>query len=314
VPDAPPPALAPGAACELRVGADPLIKGYVDAVEATIDGERYEVILRGRDKTGDLVDCSVIPPLSEWTNISLKDLATGLCAPFGIAVHDQVGAWRVPKFVLEPNETVYEALARAARVAGVLLISDGRGGLVITTEGTARAPTALIYGANILSARATLDHTNRHSLYRVSGQVAGSLREAPHNAVSLALDSGTGRYRPLGIAAEGGLTEGRYDERAEWEKRVRRARAAAVTITTVGWHHDPTGTEGLWTPNTRVHVEAGVLGIKQEMLLAGVALTLGESGTLAELTLYPPGSFSLIPLPEGDDGPKFWEEPRKPST
>jgi prophage tail gpP-like protein len=291
-----PQALRPGLACEVRVDGTPLIAGYVDDVEAQLDAQRTELTVRGRDAAGDLVDCAALPPPNDFEQIPLPALAAVLCVPFGIAVTDRVGGLEpLAAFTLEPGETVYEALERAARLAGVLIVSDGRGGLQIAREGTERAPTALLRGANILRAHVALSHRERFGLYVVRGQDAGpSLSGAPLvGPESRVQDAGVGRYRPLLVSAEAGLLPGRYAERGFWERNVRRGRSARVTITTVGWHH----AAGLWEPNTRVYVEDGTLGIAEELHLAGVVFSRNEQGTLAELTLYRPGAFERLALP-----------------
>lgn len=305
-----PRALRPGMACEVRVDGETVVSGHVDDVEAQVDAERVELTVRGRDAAGDLVDCAALSPPNEWTNTPLWAIAWGLCAPFGIDVIDDVGAEPLASFTLEPGETVYEALERAARQVGVLLVSTGRGGLQIAREGTSRVPVALVRGQNILRAHVALSHRERHSLYVVRGQDAGpTLQGAPAVAPEArAEDAGVARYRPLQVAAEAGLKPERYRERADWELRVRRGRSARVTLTVVGWHVTEDPADGLWTPNRRVYVEDPSLGIAEELHLAGVALSLGDGGALAELTLYRPGAFDRLALPVEAEG-GVWQLP-----
>ncbi len=41
----------------------------------------------GRDKTGDLVDCSVVHSSGKWKGVRLEQVAADVCRPFGITVH-----------------------------------------------------------------------------------------------------------------------------------------------------------------------------------------------------------------------------------
>jgi prophage tail gpP-like protein len=310
--------LRPGLACELRVDGAPILTGRVDQVEAEHAADRAELRLQGRDASGDLVDCAALNTPGTWKNIALIALAEALCTPFGIGVGSEVaGLAPLPSFALEPGETVYEALERAARVAGVLILSDGLGGLRIAREGTERAPTALVYGENILRASVRLSDQERFSLYVVRGQapgddqVWGPSRNQPEGR---ATDDGVGRYRPHVVVAEGGLEPVRYGERADWEHRVRRGRSAEVTITVPGWHVSPDPGAGLWTPNTLVRVDYPPLGLAEDLLIAGVVLVRGEGGTVAELALYRPGTYDRIPLPAEDEGLGWPPAPERGAT
>src|SRR5687767_12004813 len=47
----------PGDECELYIGYDKVLTGYVDATPISYDGTSNTVGVRGRSKTADLVDC-----------------------------------------------------------------------------------------------------------------------------------------------------------------------------------------------------------------------------------------------------------------
>lgn len=287
--------IKPGQKCEVRIDGKPVITGHVDDVEPSYDATSREVAVRGRDVTGDLVDCSAV--LKQWKQATTLYIAKALCAPFGIEASGDItgGRWKI--FKTTPGETAFEALERAARLDGVLLISDGKGGLVITRAGTQRIDTALEHGVNIVSASATLSHRDRHSEITVKGQGPGD-DDASGPAVAAqegkATDAGITRHRPLIVNADGQGGAANLKQRAEWEIAVRLARSAIVEITVQGWSH----AGGLWEPNTRVKVRDPWLGIDGEMLLTGVTLTLDESGHRAVLSLTRPQAFDLLPVPE----------------
>ena len=98
----------------------------------------------GRDKAGDLIDCSAINAPGQWNNQKLEKIASAIAAPFGISVSAEVNTGEAfKKFSIEQGETAYEAIHRLCKLRAVLCISDRQGGLLLTAAGNSRAATAL---------------------------------------------------------------------------------------------------------------------------------------------------------------------------
>jgi prophage tail gpP-like protein len=297
--------LRPGQPCRLEVDGETLITGHLDAVEPRYSSREHRIAVSGRDATGDLVDCSAVHEPGEWKGQTALQIAQAICQPFGIKVQADVTVGApFSSFRAEAGETVFEALERLARMRGVLLISDGRGGLVITRAGQLRVRTVLERGVNILAGEAEYSHLERYSRYVVKAQArendnyfGASAQQAKGEASDLAIK----RHRPLLILAEEGEDGARFQERAEWERAVRYGRSARLQVTVQGWSHD----EGLWSPNRRVHVKDDWLGVDQELLIVRVTLIRDEGGTRTELALYRPEAFERIALPE-TQGKELW--------
>ena len=168
--------IPPGEFCEILIGDDPVISGYVDAVSVSYDANSHEIRVNGRDRTGDLVDCSA--PSTAFSGLTFLQIAEKLTAPFGIQVHDETALGRrlntkekkagkkgtppkmprvsgqLPKCATKNSESVFKTLEKLARSEGVLLVSDGEGGLIITRAGMGgNCSTVLEFGQNILRAR-----------------------------------------------------------------------------------------------------------------------------------------------------------------
>lgn len=301
----------PGSTCVVRIDGAAVINGYVDEVLAVLGWNTHEIQVAGRDATGDLVDCAAlqvstggggfaVQPAGQFADRNLLKIAQALCGPFGIPVRaetDVGGPFKT--FAVQQGETVFEALDRAARIRGVLLVSDGRGGLVITRAGAWRAPTAVVEGGNLLEARASANWRDRFGRYVVKGQGTGSdttFAAAAAEPQGVATDKGVGRYRPLLVVAEGPADAAAFGVRADWEASVRFGRALRVEATVAGWTH----AGGLWEPNTRVTFTSPTLGIDAVLLIAGVEFTRGERGTRTTLTLVRPEAFDRVPLPEAE--------------
>jgi prophage tail gpP-like protein len=290
-----------GDRCALQIDGVTVITGFVDSVRPSYGDGRHEVLIRGRDATGDLVDCSAVHKSGEWRNATLTQIARDLVAPFGLAVKVQtdVGA-PFKQWAIQEGESVFENLERAARHRGVLLLSDGQGALVIARPSKQRVGTALERGMNILSASAENNQADRFSRYIVKGQRAGDDQDSGEVVASQkaeARDPGVGRYRPLVLVLEDQGDGATLQQRADFEANVRAARALDYTASVQGWSH----AGGLWAPNQLVTVRDPWCRINRDLLVRAVDLVLDEQGTRAQLSLTIPDAYTLLPVPEPKD-------------
>lgn len=289
--------MKPGERCTLKLDGETVITGYVDDVESTYDHQSHGIAVRGRDATGDLVDCSAVHKTGQWAQAPLDRIAADLCAPFGIAVtvETDVGA-PFSSFKIEPGETVFECLERAARLRAVLLVADGEGNLVVTRAGTERSDTALVEGRNILSANGQFSWRERFSAYTVLGQDKLALdgdAEPNHAAPAATVQDATiSRHRPRIVLADDHGGRERFRDRAEWEKNVRMGRALRGAITVQGWRD---GAGNLWRPNTLVSVTSPSLYLQEaQMLIVGCLYTLDDTGTRTALSIARREAFDLL--------------------
>lgn len=321
-------------ACTIRVDGRVLLTGFVDSRGHQEDGSNHSLTIAGRDSAAALVDCSAELAQWEFSNIPVLDLCKTLGAPFGIVFTLQDGladkaigtasrsatskalAGGAPssvgsagkssslsiskpntKLTINPGDSPFEVIDRACRMAGVLPVSDGLGGIVLTRAGGTRAQTALVRGQNILSATATFDATKRYRRYVVSGQAQGTddLFGASAAAVkSEATDANVRRSeRVLFIRPEGAVSLAFAKQRAAWEATVRAARAADVVITVQGWKQQD---GSLWPVNAIVPVKDPVVGVDGDMLITEATFALSEeSGSITRLKVARPEAF--IPEP-----------------
>lgn len=286
--------IMPGFGCEVLLDSETVITGYVDSSDVSYDEISHNISIAGRDKTGDLVDCSAIHKTGQWTNRTLFQIATDICKPFKINVIKQVDVGDpFPSFNIQDGERAFEALDRMARMRAVLLVSDGLGNLIITRAGQQHIATELVEGINIKRAIGKFDWKERFSHYDVKGQHRGTDSEsadAARGPVGKADDTVIDRYRPLVILAEDQGHIASLAQRAEWEKNVRVGRANRATITVQGWKH----ADGLWRPNSLVRVRSPMLYADIDLLIAQVTYKLDSSGTTTELELCRPEAFDLL--------------------
>lgn len=292
-------AIATGAVCTLAVGETVVITGHVDDVSYGFDGASHRVTVRGRDRAGDLVDCSVVDDPKSWRDRTVAQIAADLARPFGVSVTAALATDPLREFTVQEGETAWEAIERACRLRGLLAISDGRGGLLLTRAGEERADAVLEQGRTLLSASADHSLRDRHSLYLVKGQQPGGDwldgDEAAGPAGS-ADDPDVPRYRPLLILAEDQGDRATLRDRARWEAAIRAGRGQRARVTVQGWRQG--GAVGpLWQPNSLVRLVSDWLAIDRELLIAAVTFRLADrSGTVTDLDLARPEAFLPEPL------------------
>lgn len=290
-------AIAEEDACRVAIGDTTVIDGFVDKRQVQASATARTLSYSGRDRAAALVDNSVV--LDKWTyyNVNVADFARAIAEPFEIKVTVQSGLVlaKVPKVVVSPGDTAFEALMHAVGDQGVLVVSDGAGGIVLTRAGTVRAP-ALVEKQNILAATVDYDGTNRYHRYVLATQRAGT-DDAAGDATRVraeAIDEGVRRTsRVLLIRPEKGYSVADARKRADWEARIRAARAETVTIVVQGWEM-PDGK--LWPLNalTRVHAPR-LIGVDGDMRISQAEHTISNSGKVTQLRLVRPDAFTPEP-------------------
>ena len=337
-----------GAACIVRIGPDVMITGYVDVVDVKVGPKEHTIRIEGRDRTGDLVDCSA--PAGEWTGLPFEHIAAELLKPYSIELFTQVetgaggyiakkpgkgkapaakagtGGGRLPRKATNSGETVHRLLEKLAKIQGVLLVSDRKGGLVITRAGlNGRATDTLAQGRNMKEISYERSFANLYSEITVKGQAhgatAGAGEPAPSGAASvkpvatvsrsgssapgarLAGSSSIKRYRPLTINAEDQADAKRCLDRAQWEAATREARSKRLVIPVQGWRQSD---GSIWEINTLTHIKCPWVKEDEDMLISNIEYTLDLSGgTVCVMTFYSPAAYDVLKeIPKVEAGRK----------
>lgn len=287
--------IKPTDSCELYIDGQIIITGYVDIVNISLDSNNHTIQIVGRDKTADLIDCSIINGTGQYKNLKLEQIVTRVCEPFGIDVTADVETGDpFETFNIEQGSTALECIQKLCNARQVLAMSDGSGGVLITRAGTKEASSGLIEGSNIKAGTATYDYSLRYNKYIVKGQQQGTdeldVESISGNSATV-LDSGVIRYRPLVVVADGQASRQDCIQRAGWELNTRIGRSRRLSITVVGWQQE---NGDLWRVNQLAFVRSKVLGVYDQLLIAGINFSMNESGQLATLTMTSPDAYLTI--------------------
>ncbi len=282
--------------CRVEIDGEIVIDGWIDRRTPQLDGATRRLTFTGRDRAGALVDNSTI--LDQWSfrNASVLDIAQKVADPFGITISVAPGVTieKIKKLVVNPGDRAFNVIARAAEPSGVLAVSDGVGGVVLTRSGTARA-TALVEGVNIHAITGDFNAAQRYYRYVVASQAPGT-NNANGEALRVlaeAFDEEVRRTdRVLWIRPDQGMDKASAKRRADWEARIRAAKADSVTATVLEWRQ-PSGE--LWTPNYLIAVKSPGVGVNGDMLIANVGHSISQSGVTTDLRLVRPDAFTPSP-------------------
>jgi prophage tail gpP-like protein len=302
--------IAEGDACRVEIGGDVVIDGYVDDRELSAAADARALSYTGRDRAADLVDCSAVLSSYTFRNLTIADFAAKLAEPFNVRVRVQAGLSlaKRSKIVVQPGDKAYEALARETAAAGVLLVSDGAGGILITRSGTARA-TSLVEGENVKAASVRYAGADRYHRYLIVMQTAGTdefFGEAVAGVQAEATDPAVRASRVLLIRPDKGYDVADARRRADWEARIRAARAETVMITVLGWKQ-PGG--ALWPLNARSRVRCPkTIGVDGDMLISQVDHTISEAGKVTQIRLVRPDAFTPEPTATVKESGGAWKE------
>lgn len=293
-------AIVAGARCEVKLGDDLVITGYIDRATEVTDPGTHRVALVGRGLTQDLVDCSAEWPTGEMIAGDALTISQRLAGIYGVAVRLADGATagpQVPAWNLNFGETGAEIVQRLARNAGLLAYEDAQGRLTFAVAGSRTASSGAVYGQNVQASFAESSVDGRYSDYVCCGLSMDTLGDLGGSTFyHLERDPNVARHRLTYLVVESVAQDPRAftEQRARWEASRRAGRGSQVRVTIDSWR-DKSGR--LWQPNTLVPVE--VPGNRGGSPLCVSEVTFRRdngTGTTAELVLAPKEAFTPEPI------------------
>ncbi len=304
----------PGDACQLYLGKDLVISGYVDRVLPRITPHDHSIRVVGRGKCQDLVDCAARWPQMQIVNSDLFGIAATLAKPFGIGVQSlgDMGD-TVRYFSIIYGTTAWEVIEEWCRIRKVLAFETPEGNLQLLNAGSERVPlqgaadlfdaaaSGFVEGVNVQSAEAEWSMDQRYSEYRCVRQSIETLMDLGDggNLIATYPDNAVTRYRPHDAIAELSTNQGLDNamDRAQWEASRRAGRSSAIRLTTDSWR-DSAG--ALYAPGTTAPLSIPSL-YKQEDLkgrqwvISEVVYRRDDQGTTAEILMMPRQAFAPPP-------------------
>ena len=153
--------IQPGDACEVRIGQDLVLTGYVFKAPISYDGRQISLNIEGSSCTQDLVDYAATNRPNQWHEQSLLSIVEALAIIYKVFVVSEIPETaRLSSHTIVPGETVFQSIDRLLTLFRVFSTDDAQGRLVLARPGSGgRASDALELGKNILSANAPMDYS-----------------------------------------------------------------------------------------------------------------------------------------------------------
>jgi len=291
---------AAGDPCEVRIGGETVITGYIDQDVAGGGARNRFLRLVGRGKCQDLVDCVGEANTMQLLAADALTISKALAAPYGIDVVMLNGATpgkEYPRWAQQFEEHSAEIIQRLAQNANLMAYEDALGRLAFAVVGTARAASGVRYGDNVEEWSVQHSMNERYSEVQcaslaidVMGDIEGS------NFFATERDPNVPRHRRAVIVLQEVAEDAQAFtiRKARWEVTRRAGRSTVATVTIDSWR-DSAG--ALWAPNTLVPVQLpGLRTAGPDMILAEVTFRRDSSGTHADLVLMPPEAFAIEPV------------------
>jgi prophage tail gpP-like protein len=289
-----------------------LITGYIDGVNIAYDSNNHTFEVQGRDKTGDLVDCSPDPDSAGvkngWKGVSVLTIISEICAFFKVeVVVDPLVSSDLKEtveratgeilFKINEGESAFETITRLLSSKAVLPVTYGDGKLTLTRVRYEHINDYIVSGMNVKAGSYEASDLNRYSVYVVKAQSIGTDLHSLDTVVHVLArynDPYIKRTRPIVVMMDKSAVTSEARDRAEWEARIRAGKSRKLSYDVVGW----TQSNGdLWPINKCVVVQDAFLDVEGSYLIEGVAQTYDDQmGRITQLTLVPPDTYDLTRL------------------
>lgn len=295
--------VALGAPVKVLVGGEVVLTGSVDEIDHPVSKAAHTFSMSGRDLAADLVDCSA--PIFTAKHVSLKQLAAKIVSSFHIKIRIAADTTRTrEKVSIEPGDSAWDALARAAEANGLWPWFEPDGTLVIggPDYSTPEVATLILRrdgkGNNVLSLGKHESMHGRYSEVTVYGQTPGTdTEQGKNNQRGVASDTGMTRYRPKIVIDHECDSPAVARDRAR--KLIADSRLNGLTFTAVvkGHRIDAPGQDSdgkLWQPLQRVRVISEPHGTDRVFFLMARKFSRNrQDGTRTVLTLKEDGVWVL---------------------
>lgn len=239
-----------------------ILTSVTDKITEAVSRDGYGLQISGRDLAGQLIDCSV--PIFNGRQITLEELVGRyiLSGDLGSLFQDvriQNNAWLKNKVSVEPGESLWDSLTKAAQITGQHVWLDPDGTLQIgdpfANPYHVQTPLRLIRplnnSNNVLSLQYENDVSGVFSDIKVLSQDSNATSILSETTAQTQYD-----YKRLKIVTLGDVeTEAEAEAALEKIKKDNDLEAHTLTATVAGWMIDGK----LWSTGWYINLETNVL-------------------------------------------------------
>lgn len=299
---------------KLYIDNNLIVSGVIDKIEVSTGNETHDISFSGNSETKDLVDSCIEANYNVNSTLTMEALLRDLFAqnniPFGVITRTQTKPFTAADIIAaERGNTLWSFIDKYLRKRQVFATVDGRNNIILTRASNNLLKYGLVHRKqgntrqnNVLSSTYTFDDSNRFHRYVYTTQdslIAATGIQDTFNAEQLAnvqgiaIDPEIRKSRTLVIV---GNSEAMMSaqEKAEWERDIRKARAFTGKANVQGFYADRDSEKILWDVNQLVPlIEENVEGAPTVMLTKAVEWNFSEGGCITKIDLATADSFTL---------------------
>lgn len=291
-----PASVATGKTAKLYYGDELVLTGIVDNIDETVNRQGRGLQISGRDLVGQLIDCSV--PIFNGRQVSLEELLnkyvkSGDLASLFKNVVIQDNAALKSKVSVEPSESLWDAINKAAQVTGqyVWLEADGtlKVGDPFASPYYVKTDLILMYDGNdnnVLDAHYKEDASNVFSQIKILSQDGNA-----NHILSEGKTSTSYGFNRLKIVSLGDVeTKAEADAALKKIQADNNLEAYSLNVTVAGWTID----NKVWATGWYLNLQSDVLSrATAKWAVMGRTLKLSRSdGKTTELKLKRQGDWA----------------------
>lgn len=293
-----------GSGVTVEINGKKVLDGWISKMPISYGANYDRLEIHGKDKTGNLVNCSYVSNVNEWKNQSIKTLITNLCLPQSIPVTVDNTAITETAKIIETYKSsegipVSELIIELCRDAGVFAMSIGDGKLTLTKDSSIRARDSIVIGENARTGFLVQSNENRFSDYIVKGYgISVDSKTLPDyiSPFGSFSDPIIKQYCPKVLFSEGITNSSKCKDKAIMEARIRAGLSRAIIYEVHEWvqiNNKP------WQVNTLVRVKDSFAFIDDTMLIVSLDFVYKEDdgGDITKIMVIDKNAFSSSQQP-----------------
>jgi prophage tail gpP-like protein len=288
--------ISPGDQCTVKLAGILAFTGFVFVRQGSFNAGQHGLMVTCRSVTADAVDSTALT--QQYKGYAFQALASGLAKQAGVNLIIRGSspslATPFPQFSTDPEETIFSAVDRLARMRGLHLTDDSNGNWIADVfDPKAPQKGALVEGKNLLEARASIDGSHAFHITNISAQRPGNDQTngqaSRDNSATVTNNAIRATRRRALILDEPGSPQD-CAARANYETSWNAAALVDCHCVVQGWQSAP---GALWEAGLNYAVKSPMLDLDMVLAARQVTFRQSETGSRTEIDLCTPNALAF---------------------
>jgi len=237
--------------------------GYMDNYNLSIADTKKPLLIAGRSKAMDLVDCNIFEN-KQYNNRTPLQIVKDLISPFDITVSSSLSLDPLTTFNTKIGETYFTAINRLCKQTNILPISTKNGNIELV-KNQKTTSSIILTDTDFVDLKYIQSYPNRYSSYTYKKETAAENVED-----GVVEDTDIERFRPFVAANDEDKTN---TDLANWKKNNDIANSISLTGVVTNWDLEI---------NTIVKIETSL--VQNSFLIKDINYSKSNSGTVSNIT------------------------------